>query len=90
MSAYPEFAGVDVLVADYHLVLEVEVHDGRELLHLEPLGIAAANAFPIDENSRGVDGGGVNQRRWRHARYSFLEFPAVNPRSASRRFSIDR
>ena len=90
VAAHPEFAGLDVLVADHQLVLEVEVDDRRELLHLEPLGIAAANSFPIDENTRGVDGGGVDQRHWRHARFSFLDFSAVNPRSARRSLVINR
>ena len=73
VAAHPELVGLDVLVADDQLVLDVEMDDRRELFHLEPLRIATADPLPIDQNARGVDGGGVDQGRWRHARVSFLD-----------------
>ena len=48
----------------------------------EALGIAAADPFPIDQNTRGVDGGGVDQGRWRHALSSFLNLTAATTGSA--------
>jgi hypothetical protein len=47
------------------------VDDRRELLHLETLGIRAADSRLVDQDLRRVDGGWVNQGRWRHARVSF-------------------
>jgi hypothetical protein len=36
------------------------------LFHLKPLGVAAADPFPIDQNTGGVEGVRVDERRWRH------------------------
>src|SRR5262249_55745744 len=69
--AHPELIGGHVLVADDHLVLKVEVDDRSELFHLEPLRVRAANCFPVGQDAGGVDGGGIDQGRWRHARGSF-------------------
>src|SRR5208337_4845219 len=63
----PELVGRDVLVADDQLVLLVDQHDRGQLLHLEALWVVTIDSFPVGEDTRGVDRGGVDQGDWRHA-----------------------
>src|SRR5262249_17930176 len=72
VAADPELVGEDVLVADDQLAIHVQVHDRRELLHLEPLRVVPANPVPVEDDTRRVDRLGVDQGRWRHPRMSFL------------------
>src|SRR5208337_894695 len=63
----PELVGRDVLVADDQLVLPVDQHDRGQLLHLEALWVVTIDSFPVGEDTRRVDRGGVDQGDWRHA-----------------------
>src|SRR5262249_45522177 len=72
MTAHPELIRFHILVADDQLVLDVDKGDGGELDHLEALGIIAADSLTIGQDVRRIDGFGVDQWRWRHARGSFL------------------
>ncbi len=67
----PELVGLDVLVADDQVLGRVEVDDRRQLLHLEPLGIAPANRLPVGNDTRGVERRGVDQGDRRHSQTSF-------------------
>ena len=60
VAPHPELVGLDVLVADDQLVLDVDVDDRRELFHLEPLRVVAAR-FPPDRPGRA-------RCRWRRGR----------------------
>ena len=72
VAAHPEFIVPDVLVADDDFVLGVDEDDRGELHHLETLRIVPRDPLTIDQNVRRVNGCGVDQRHWRHARGSFL------------------
>jgi hypothetical protein len=71
VAADPEFVVADVLVADDQVLVAVDVDDGGELLHLEPLGVSLADRFLVVEDVTGVDRGGIDHRDGRHANSSF-------------------